>query len=215
MSDDFQREKSRLFDIILKRDNIADEKVVSAMRNVPRHLFVPENMRHASYDNRALPIGYNQTISQPTMVAIMTQELDLSKDDKVLEIGTGSGYQAAILSLLAKEVYTIERNPYLAQRAKKLLADLGYNNIYVLYGDGTEGYKEAAPYDKIIGTAGSPDVPEPLIEQLKDGGVLVIPIGNSEIQRLLKITKRGNRITRSHVTDCYFVPMIGKYGWKE
>ena len=193
---------------------IRDERVLNAIRKVPRHLFVDESKRYEAYDDTALSIGEGQTISQPYMVAVMTELLELKGDEKVLEIGTGSGYQAAILSELAKEVYTIERVAALAQRTEERFHSLGYDNIYVRVGDGTLGWPGDAPFDRIIITAGTPRVPDPLMEQLSDDGILVAPVGDRFSQQLLKIRKQKGGPTQEYRTPCVFVPLIGKYGWQ-
>jgi protein-L-isoaspartate(D-aspartate) O-methyltransferase len=193
---------------------ISDPRVLDTFKKIPRHKFVPENIRSAAYDDCALPIGEGQTISQPYMVAIMTELLQLKGAEKVLEIGTGSGYQAAVLAELCKIVYTIERIDALSLRAKKIIKELGYTNVEFVVGDGTEGYPEAAPYDGIIVTAGCPEIPGPLIEQLSDGGRLVIPVGDIFQQTLTTVTKRGTKIETEESIPCIFVPLVGKYGWK-
>jgi protein-L-isoaspartate(D-aspartate) O-methyltransferase len=194
---------------------ISDKRVLSAMNDVARHIFVPEEIQDAAYDDRALPIGYGQTISQPYMVAIMSESLKLGGSEKVLEIGTGSGYQAAILSHLAKEVYTIERIPELAERAKKTFGEHGYGNISVIVGDGTLGLLEKAPFDAILVTAAAPSIPQTLLQQLSpNGGRLVIPIGDIFTQILTVITKTKNEIKTDESIACVFVPLIGKFGWK-
>jgi protein-L-isoaspartate(D-aspartate) O-methyltransferase len=194
---------------------IRNERVLDAMRRVPRHLFVEEVIRHSAYDDMALPIGEGQTISQPYMVAIMTELLDLKGTEKVLEIGTGSGYQAAILAELAKEVYTIERIPVLTKRAEDTLTSLAYANIHLNTADGTVGWPEEAPFDRIIITAASPKIPDPLIEQLAINGILLLPMGSKYSQRLLKITKTDQGTTEEYHTPCVFVPLIGEHGWKD
>jgi len=192
---------------------VVTPRVIEAFRKVPRHLFVPEEFRSHSYNDHPLPIGEGQTISQPYMVALMTDILNLSGEEKVLEIGTGSGYQAAILAELGKEVYTVERHRALAERAEKVLKDLNYQNVRVLVGDGTKGWKEFSPYQKIIVTASAPDVPQPLFEQLDEMGRLAIPIGGRWSQDLVLVEKRkGNMITKS-ICGCVFVPLIGEYGY--
>lgn len=193
---------------------IKDERVLAAMRKVPRHLFVPEFIRHSAYDDMALPIGDDQTISQPYMVAIMTEFLELKGDEKVLEVGTGSGYQAAILAELSKEVYSIERIPSLADEARRRLTELGYENVYVIVGDGTKGLAEKAPFDRIIITAAAPKIPEPLINQLKDGGIIIAPVGERFSQILIKGKKEKEIIIEEYHTPCVFVPLVGEYGWK-
>jgi protein-L-isoaspartate(D-aspartate) O-methyltransferase len=194
---------------------IRDERVLDAMRRVPRHQFVEELIRHSAYDDMALPIGDGQTISQPYMVAVMTELLELKGTEKVLEIGTGSGYQAAILAELANEVYTIERIPVLTKRAKDTLSSLGYENIHLSTGDGTMGWPEEAPFDRIIITAASPKIPDPLMAQLAMDGILLVPVGSRYSQQLLKIAKTNQGATEEYHTPCVFVPLIGEHGWKD
>lgn len=194
---------------------IKDERVLAAMRKVPRHLFVPEHIRHSAYEDMALPIGENQTISQPYMVAIMTELLELQGNEKVLEVGTGSGYQAAILAELAKEVYTIERFSSLAEEARKRLIELGYTNVHVIVGDGTKGLEEKAPFDRIIVTAAAPKIPEPLINQLNENGIIVTPVGERFSQILVKGKKERGKLIEEYHTPCVFVPLVGEHGWKE
>jgi len=194
---------------------IFDKLVLNAMKKVPRERFIPKDLEGSAYDDCALPIGEGQTISQPYMVAIMTEKLGLSDGEKVLEIGTGSGYQAAILAEIAKEVITIERIPVIAERSRKIFDELGYTNIKVIVGDGTLGLPEKAPFGGIIVTAGSPDIPKPLVDQLSDGGKLVIPVGETFEQTLTVVTKHGSKIDIERSIGCVFVPLVGKYGWKE
>lgn len=192
---------------------IRDERVLDAMRKVPRHLFVDESMQYKAYDDMALSIGDSQTISQPYMVAIMTVLLELKGNEKVLEIGTGSGYQAAILAELAKEVYSVERIASLAVRAVERFHAVGYQNIHIKVDDGTLGWIEESPFDRIIITAGAPKVPEPLTGQLSGNGILLAPVGDRFSQQLVKITKSKGKITEEYHTLCVFVPLIGKHGW--
>ncbi len=199
----------------LEARGIKDERVLEAMRRVPRHLFVEQTFWDRAYGDHALPIGERQTISQPYMVALMTEALDLTGKEKVLEIGTGSGYQTAILAELAARVFTIDRIKTLAYRARDILARLEYRNIVVKVFDGTYGLGEEAPFDAIVVTASAPSVPAPLIGQLKDGGRLVIPIGDRETQTLKKIVKAGEKTVVRDLTGCVFVPLVGTYGWKE
>jgi protein-L-isoaspartate(D-aspartate) O-methyltransferase len=194
---------------------IKDERVLSAMRKVQRHLFMPEAMRSSAYDDRALGIGEGQTISQPYMVAIMTELLELKGKEKVLEIGTGSGYQAAVLGELASEVYTIERIGSLAEKARQTLLSIGYKNIYIVIGDGTIGLESASPFDRILITAAAPELPAPLVNQLADGGVIIAPVGDRYSSVLVKARKSGNSLKEEYHTHCAFVPLIGEYGWKE
>lgn len=194
---------------------ISDPRVLEAFRKVPRHAFVPEDLQSSAYDDYPLPIGEGQTISQPYMVAIMTELLGLKGDETVLEIGTGSGYQAAILAELSKKVYSIERVSTLSHSAEKKVRELGYQNIEFMVGDGTLGYPEANPYDGIIVTASSPTLPPPLIEQLKEGGRLVIPVGDPYSQILTLAIKRGKGVETRESVACVFVPLLGKYGWSK
>jgi len=191
---------------IIKR-GVVDPQVIKAMRDVPRHLFVPKEYSRYAYDDRPLPIGYNQTISQPYIVAFMTEALHLTGNDHILEIGTGSGYQAAILAEIVKKVYSIEIIKELAQRAEKDLKNLGYDNIVIRHGDGYKGIKEFAPYDAIIVTAAPDEIPQELVKQLKVGGRMVIPVG-SFFQKLVLITKNQNNISKKNLLPVRFVPMI-------
>jgi len=195
---------------------ISDERVLDATRKVPRHLFVPEHIQPRAYDDMALSIGEGQTISQPYMVAIMTELLELKGDEKILEIGTGSGYQTAILAELAKEVYSIERIEQLAERAKNILSSLSYQNVFIKTGDGTLGWEEGSPFDRILITAGTPQIPQPLIEQLSDdNGIIVGPVGDRFSQVLLKVIKTKGKLEKETHTPCVFVPLIGKHGWQK
>jgi protein-L-isoaspartate(D-aspartate) O-methyltransferase len=212
---DFEKLRAEMVESQLKARGITNNRVLEAFRKVPRHLFVPKNIIGSAYDDCALPIGDGQTISQPYMVAIMTELLELKGDEKVLEVGTGSGYQAAILAELAKKVITMERVPALAERAKKLLAEMGYGNVEVRMGDGTEGYPLEAPYDGIVVTAACPDIPPPLIEQLAEGGRLVLPVGERYSQILTLVRKEKGKITTEPSIGCIFVPLIGKFGYRE
>jgi len=192
---------------------VRDPHVLTAMEEVPRHFFVDEALRNEAYDDSPLPIGEGQTISQPYMVAVMTELLHLNGEERVLEIGTGSGYQAAVLTRLCRWVYTMERLEGLSQRARKAVAGCGYANISFVVGDGTQGWPDHAPYDGIIVTAGAPNIPHTLIDQLVDGGRLVIPVGDrfSQVLKLVIRTKDGT-IVESH-TGCRFVDLVGKFGW--
>jgi protein-L-isoaspartate(D-aspartate) O-methyltransferase len=195
----------------LAAGGIRKAEVLQAMAEVPRHEFVPASLRSYAYADGPLPIGHGQTISQPFIVAYMTQALELSKEDTVLEIGTGSGYQAAILGKLTKEVYTIEIVPPLAESARAVLSKLGFENVHVRQGDGYLGWPEKAPFDAIIVTCAPDHVPEPLISQLKEGGRLVIPVGvTGGIQQLVLLRKRNGQISKEKMLDVRFVPMTGK-----
>lgn len=190
---------------------IANPRILDAMRTVPRHAFVPEEVRELAYDDRPLPIGHGQTISQPYIVAFMTEKLDPAPGDRVLEIGTGSGYQAAVLSRLVKEVYTIEIVAPLADSAKQALAATGCDNVFVKIGDGYQGWAEHAPFDAIIVTAAPDHVPRPLIEQLKEGGRMAIPVGGSNSAQMLKIyRKHGDELKVEEELPVRFVPMTGR-----
>ena len=193
---------------------VKNKRVISAMLKVERHLFVPETLWDDAYGDYPLPIGESQTISQPYMVAEMTAKLEPQENYRILEIGTGSGYQSAILAELTNEVYTIEIIEPLANKAATKLQDLGYKNIFVKIGDGSRGLPEHAPYDGIIVTAGAPNLPEPLFEQLKDGGKIVIPIGDRTFQTLMCITKKEGKKQEEQFFDCMFVSLIGAYGWQ-
>lgn len=198
----------------LKRRGIKDQLILKAMSTVPRHEFVPPESQDSAYYDGPLQIGCSQTISQPYMVAVMTEALLLKGGEKVLEIGTGSGYQAAVLSEICGEVYSVERHAFLAHRAGQTLKELGYSNIHVSVDDGTLGLPDKAPFDGIIVTAGAPHVPESLKKQLVDGGRLVIPVGGRMLQSLLRITRRGDSFNEENLLGCVFVPLIGEEGWK-
>ena len=207
--DIFFEQRMWMVDRQLARRDIVDPQVLRVMRRVPRHLFVPERVREYAYADHPLPIGEEQTISQPYIVAFMTQALELKKGNRVLEIGTGSGYQAAVLAELVEEVYTIEIIPALAERAEKLLDELGYDGIQVRAGDGYLGWPEAAPFDAIIVTAAPDHIPTPLIEQLGEGGRLVLPVGD-EYQELMRVIKEEGEMRRESLLPVRFVPMTGK-----
>jgi protein-L-isoaspartate(D-aspartate) O-methyltransferase len=192
---------------------IKDTRVVEAIGRVPREEFVPEELRHAAYENAPLPIGYGQTISQPLIVGLMTEALLLNGDEKVLEIGTGSGYQAAVLSLLATRVVSVERIPPLAERADETLRRLGYSNVEVHAGGEGLGWPSAAPYDAILVTAAAPEVPRELLDQLGLGGRLVIPVGGRDLQELVRIVKTPEGALRHNLGPCRFVPLLGRSAW--
>jgi protein-L-isoaspartate(D-aspartate) O-methyltransferase len=199
----------------IRRRGLSNERVLRAMSEVPRHEFVPNEWRERAYEDEPLPIGGGQTISQPYIVAVMTDLLTLKGEEKVLEIGTGCGYQTAILSQLAREVFSIEFRPDLAEAARERLQRLGYVNVKLLVGDGTLGWPEFAPYDAILVTAAAPSVPEPLLRQLADVGRIVIPVGDSSQQKLERVIKVGNGHRIEHHEGCRFVPLFGRHGWKE
>ena len=197
------------------RTEIRDERVLAAMARIPRERFVPPEEQHLAYEDRPLPIGYDQTISQPLIIAIMTEALELTGSEKVLEVGTGSGYQAAILAELARHVITTERLPPLAESAKRALDSLGYTNIDVHLAEETLGWLKGAPYNAIIVTAGAPRVPADLLAQLAIGGRLVIPVGSRYVQELYKITKQRRKNIVDNLGGCRFVSLIGKDAWEE
>lgn len=194
---------------------IRDERVLAAMRSVPRHLFVGEALEDQAYGDFPLPIGDGQTISQPYIVAEMTQALRVGETDRVLEIGTGSGYQAAILARIVYRVYTIERIHSLYIKTRRLFDTLKYHNIVTLFADGTSGWKEQSPFDAIIVTAGSPAIPQPLIEQLAPGGRMVIPVGDQHIQELIRVVKDAQGIHQISLGGCRFVKLVGEHAWKK
>lgn len=199
----------------LRRRGIKDEQVLDAMLNVPRHEFVPFAHYEAAYEDRPLPIGDTETISQPYIVAAMTEAARVQPGDKALEVGTGAGYQAAVLAYLGAKVYTVERNAALAKSARERLARLGYAGVEVIEGDGSEGYPPAAPYQVILVTAGAPHVPETLVSQLADGGRMVIPVGDLRHQTLYLITRQDHDLSKRVLDPCQFVPLIGKHAWPE
>lgn len=205
--------RDRLVDELARE--ITDQRVLTAMRHVARERFVPKDLRWTAYENRPLPIGYGQTISQPLMVAMMTQALQLQGNEKVLEIGTGSGYQAALLAELALTVVTVERIAPLARRAGDRLAELGYGNVEVQVAGEELGWPDGAPYDAIAVTAAAPDVPFELLQQLAEGGRLVIPVGSRNVQELVRITKTPAGAVRNNLGGCRFVPLLGKSGWPD
>ncbi len=193
---------------------ISDERVLSAMRTVPRHRFVPPDLRHLAYTDAPLPIGHRQTISQPYIVALMTSLLELKEDDKVFEVGTGSGYQAAILAHIANQVFTIERIGEIADKTRELFQELGLKNIHVVEGDGSLGLEQEAPFDAIIVTAAAPKVPEPLKEQLADGGRMVLPVGGRNGQILELWKRKGRKLEKDRLAPVAFVPLVGDQGWE-
>lgn len=200
----------------LRKRGIRSSRLLEVLERVPRHLFVPEDLAAHAYEDRALAIGNGQTISQPYMVAAMTEALELTGSERVLEIGAGSGYQAAVLAELANEVVTVERNESLGKAARERLADLGYRNIRVQIGDGTLGSAGEAPFDAALVAAAAPSIPAPLVEQLAENGRLVIPVGNAEKQMLLRIRKcAGGEVVQEKLFPCQFVPLRGRYGWPD
>jgi protein-L-isoaspartate(D-aspartate) O-methyltransferase len=212
---EFATARSRMVDSQLVSRGIKDAKVLAIMRKVPRHRFVEEALISQAYGDHPLPIGEKQTISQPYIVALMTEALELKGTEHVLELGTGSGYQTAILAELAKKVYSIERIYSLSVKARRLLDELGCLNVVLKVGDGTLGWKEQAPFDGVIVTAGSPDVPQPLVDQLAVGGRLVIPVGDRYSQTLLKVVRAKEGIKKIDLGGCRFVNLVGQHAWQE
>ncbi len=213
-NDHFRIARERMVESQIAARGIRDKRVLEAMKKVPRHLFVDEALWDQAYSDFPLPIGSGQTISQPYIVARMTEELGLKGDEKVLEIGTGSGYQTAILAELARQVFSVERMPGLLQRARQVLDSLGYHNVMIKLDDGTWGWKEHAPYDAILVTAGSPTIPTPLLDQLKDPGVMVVPVGDEYSQTLTKIIKKDGKVETKYLEGVRFVKLIGDHGWR-
>ena len=210
---DFEAERDRLVEHL--STEIKDKRVLAAMVRVPRECFVPPESRHLAYEDRPLPIGFEQTISQPFIIALMTEALELTGNEKVLEVGTGSGYQTAILAELARLVITVERLPALTEAAKRVLDSLGYTNVEIHLAEETLGWQRGAPYDAILVTAGAPRVPEDLLAQLAIDGRLVIPVGSRYIQELCKITRRKKKNIVKNLGGCRFVSLIGKGAWEE
>jgi len=214
---EYQEQRQEMIKTLRIDGYIKTDKVADAMNTIPRHRFLPKDQKIYAYEDRPLPVGKNQTISAPHMVAIMTEALELKEDEKVLEIGAGTGYHSAVVAHIVKEgyIYTVEKIEELAQKARENIKKTGYINTEVITGDGTQGYQKKAPYDRISVTASAPDIPTPLIEQLKPGGQMLIPIGTRYHQNLIKIIKTHNgEITKKNLGGCIFVPLIGKHGWK-
>lgn len=211
----YDRKRRRLVERIREK-GIDDPRVLAAVEAVPRDRFVPEPIRSRAYDDSALPIGHGQTISQPSLQALYLQVLEIGPDDRVLEVGAGSGYQTALLAEVAANVYAVERIDELTQRARTILDQLGYDNIALVTGDGTVGWSKYAPYDAILVAAASPDVPDTLVEQLSPGGRLLIPVGDRTTQELMLVhrTEEGT-IAQKSITRCVFVPLIGRFGWSQ
>lgn len=216
LEDRFFRSRKRMVEEQLIPRGIKDRGVIDAMLTIPRHLFVDEALQEQAYGDFPLPIGEGQTISQPYMVALMTEALELKGHEKALEIGTGSGYQTAILSRLAERVFSIEKIPHLASKARRLLDELKIHNVIIRVGDGSMGWPEEAPFDAIVVSAASPSIPQPLVDQLAPGGRLVIPVGSALFQELIKIVKKEDGSLRKQALGgCRFVKLIGEYAWKE
>jgi len=214
-SPEFAAQRAEMIEKQLRRRGITDNAVLAAMLVVPRHEFVPEEVCSRAYEDAPLPIGGGQTISQPYIVAAMTAALRLKPADRVLEIGTGCGYQAAVLSYLAKEVFTIELRPELASAASEKLARLGYANVHVHCGDGTFGLPEFAPFDAVLVAAAAPEVPEPLLAQLGEAGRLIIPVGDADNQELRLVEKHAGVFSTKMLEGCRFVPLVGHHGWQK
>jgi protein-L-isoaspartate(D-aspartate) O-methyltransferase len=213
---DYQRQREEMVTLQIESRGINDRRVLEAMRSTPRHLFVPEQARENAYQDYPLPIGFGQTISQPYIVALMTQLLQLTGDETVLEVGAGSGYQAAILARLAKQVHTIEFIPELAERARRVLAGLGLDNVTVHHADGSLGLAQFAPYQGILVTAAAPGIPQPLLQQLAPDGRLVLPTGRSRYNQMLEIWRPAkDGFDHETITAVAFVPLRGAWGWKE
>ena len=211
---DFPKARLKMVEEQIVSRGIKDPRLIAAMKKIPRHLFVEEALQSQAYTDHPLPIGDKQTISQPYMVALMTEALLLTGRERILEIGTGSGYQTAILAELSEKVFSVERIRPLAIRARKLLYELGYFNVEIKIFDGTFGWMEESPFDAILVTAGSPDIPETLIDQLAVGGKLVIPVGDAFVQDLFRVTKTEGGVKKEDLGGCRFVKLIGKYGWE-
>jgi protein-L-isoaspartate(D-aspartate) O-methyltransferase len=206
-------ERRRMIEAQIRKRGVTSQRVLEAMAAVPRHEFVPAKFRDYAYADKPLPIGEGQTISQPYMVAAMTEALELTGSERVLEIGTGSGYQAAVLSLLVSQVITVESHTSLALAAQERLTNLGYANVHVHNGDGSAGFPDAAPYDAILVTAGAPEIPQAFASQLRDGGRLVIPVGGRDNQELVRARKENGELKSRVLFDCKFVLLLGRYGW--
>lgn len=213
--DPFAAARRQMVDQQLARRGVRDRRVLGAMAEVPRHRFVPLGYRHLAYDDSALPIGECQTISQPYMVAVMTEALRLEPTSRVLEIGTGSGYQTAVLAEIAAEVFTVERFETLSEPARSLVSELGYRNVRFRVDDGSRGWPEAAPFDAILVTAAAREIPEALKEQLTTDGRLVIPLGDRSLQELVRISRAGGEWRQEPITPCRFVPLVAEAGWPE
>ena len=211
--DAWAAERRRMIDTQIRKRGVSSPRVLEAMAAVPRHEFVPLEFRSDAYADKPLPIGEGQTISQPYMVAAMTEALELTGSECVLEIGTGSGYQAAVLSLLASQVITVESHTPLALAAQERLTNLGYANVHVHNGDGSAGFPDAAPYDAILVTAGAPEIPQVFASQLREGGRVVIPVGNRDNQELVRAQMEGGELKSRVLFNCKFVLLLGRYGW--
>jgi protein-L-isoaspartate(D-aspartate) O-methyltransferase len=212
---DYDKERIRMVEEQIAARGVTDPRVLAAMRKVPRHEFLPDVLKDQAYGDHAIPIGEGQTISQPYIVALMTELLELKGSERVLEIGTGSGYQAAVLAELCQKVYTVERVKGLAERARIALDRLGYRSVAIKIFDGTYGWKNVAPFDAIVVTAAAPEIPSPLVEQLGEGGRLVVPVGERHSQDLVQLVKTSRGVASRKSVPCMFVPLIGNHGWSE
>ncbi|NIA07277.1 MAG: protein-L-isoaspartate(D-aspartate) O-methyltransferase [Actinobacteria bacterium] len=210
----FKQQQESMVSCQLRGRDITDERVLAVMAELPRELFLDEPLRSQAYTDGPLPIGQGQTISQPYIQALMTQHLHLEGTEKVLEIGTGSGYQTAILARLSREVFTVERIAELSMSARRILDSLGLDNVHYIVADGSEGMEEAAPFEAILVTAACPEVPEPLVEQLGENGRLVAPVGPRDTQDLVLVTREGEQIRRKSICPCRFVPLLGKHAFQ-
>ena len=215
MDDYFDRERSRMVEVQLEKRGIKDDRVLAAFRHVPRHLFVADEHQERAYEDHPITIGYGQTISQPYMVALMVAAMKLKGHERVLEIGTGSGYQTAILAGLCLNVFSIEKIHALAVKARAVLDGLSYYNVAIHIGDGTLGWSEHAPFDAILVTAGTPELPRPLIGQLASGGRLIIPLGDERSQVLKRFRRTASGLEEEGLGDCRFVKLLGRYGWPD
>ena len=213
--DNYERDRKRMVKEQIEGRGLRDHHLLTAFESVPRHMFIPEESRYAAYDDGPLPIGFGQTISQPYIVALMTDLLELNGDERVLEVGTGSGYQAAILGMMAEEVHTVEYIPDLANGADKLLKELGMDNVHVHLGDGSLGWPEAAPYNRILVAAAAPKAPKALLDQLQEGGKLVIPVGGRGLQQLEVWVREENDYNSKSIIAVAFVPLRGRQGWDQ
>jgi len=214
MSDRYVAQRRALINRLQER-GIRDLSVLQAFDRVPRHLFVPQAVAFRAYEDHPIPIGFGQTASQPSLQALYMQLLEIGPNDRVLEIGTGSGFQTAVLAQLADRVYSVERIRELATRAREVLDGMRMSNVAILVGDGTIGWSRYAPYDAILVAAGGPEVPQPLLEQMAEGGRMLVPVGTREAQRLVMVRRRGSQWFYEDVLDCTFVPLLGRFGWAE
>lgn len=214
MSDRFVAQRRALIGRMQER-GIRDLEILRAFDLVPRHLFVPQAVAHRAYEDAPVPIGFGQTASQPSLQALYMQLLEIGPNDRVLEIGTGSGFQTAVLAHLADRVYSVERIRELSTRAREVLDALRISNVALMVGDGTIGWSRYGPYDAVLVSAGGPEIPQPLLEQLAEGGRMLVPVGTKEAQRLVMVRRHGGRFEQEEVLDCTFVPLLGRFGWAD